>query len=206
MLIKSIIYYTNYDIIKVKGKWLFLKKLLTIVFLFILLLCSEVKAETISWPYLNSNGVSLTENEYLFLDHMFYDGFHDVITADDYNKIFSEEITNGVINSNSTEYLSSNIYNPLATSHSTASKTLTISSSCSTNCLISIVANWKKSPVVRSYDLIGAYLSNVSLVGDITTIARNSTGTKYSSGTVQSINGFGESVLLLSSGSDMKIT
>ena len=137
---------------------------------------------------------------------MFYDGFHDVVTADDYSKIFLEDITNGVISSNSVDYLSGNIYSPLATSHSTASKTLTISSSCSTNCLISIVAIWKKSPVVRSYDLMGAYLSNVSLVGDITTIARNSTGTNYSSGTVQSVNGFGESVLLLSSGSDMKIT
>ena len=122
----------------------------------------SVKAE--SYYYINDNGVTFTKNEYDFITEMYYDGYQAYMTEED------KAVFNGVKmvpeNVESVEYVEKEAFvpgviSPKATSHETASKLLKISKSNGTNPTIAISCSWKKSPNVRSYDLIGAYLNGV---------------------------------------------
>ena len=93
-----------------------------------------------------------------------------------------------------------------AVTHETTSKVLTIKSACVTNCLITVTAEWKTSPKVRSYDVIGAYLDGISLKVAPQTYVENSSACSTSSEIVESSNGFGVSIKLISNGSNMVVT
>lgn len=154
--------------------------------------------------YTNDNNVSLTEREYNFISNLFYDGFQNVMSQNDYDNIFwNENIINNEIFSNN--YDESHNIIPYAASHETTSKILTIKSSCDLECTVTITAEWKTSPKVRSYDVIGAYLEGVNLTFSPITYAEGASETSYSSEIVQFNNGFGVSVKLPSSGSKMKV-
>ena len=105
--------------------------------------------------YKNKNGILLNENEYKFFKDFYTENYIDYITEDIYNDF----LNNGFFDKKvfSTEYNGSNLLTRGAV-HETNSKLIRMSKVCSSHCKISIVAKWKKSPVVRSYDLIGVYL------------------------------------------------
>ncbi|MBQ7030849.1 MAG: hypothetical protein IJN13_00560 [Bacilli bacterium] len=153
--------------------------------------------------YVNENNVALTKEEYEFITDMFFDGYQKSLTLDDYNNIF---IDDKVIDSEITsQTLILNNYSR-ATFHESPSKYFTIAKSCTSNCLITLVAEWKKNPNVRSYDVIGAYFENVSLESSPITTATNSSSTNSSSEMVSNQNGFGVSVKLPTGGNNMVVS
>lgn len=173
--------------------------------LMLLLFCVEkVNAATDDIWYTNDNGISFSKLEYDFISEFYYDGFQDYIDYELYNVIF---IDNDVVYSDIDIVGNSNYIMPFSNFYQTVSKKLYISSSCTSSCLISISVEWLKSPIVRSYDVIGAYLKGVSLSTIPRTKVINSTDSK----TISTYNldgagrGFGASIMLLPNGNDMKI-
>ena len=134
------------------------KIILPIILSLVVFTSSNVKA--LENNYINDNGVILTQEEYSIVSKLFYEGYQKFITKNDYNNIFNfdnnTKLTENIIEKKIINYDKN--YMPLSSSHSSSSKSITISKACTSSCFITIVAEWKKSPNVRSYDLIGAYL------------------------------------------------
>lgn len=177
--------------------------LLVIIMLFACHL--NVNAEE-SIYYTNPNGVELTREEYLFLQSFFFERYPEIMTEDDYNEFVTLDLMNGEFQTVSSEIPGTfgNVNLPQGSYYSTANKSITISSVCSSNCYVSITADWKNSPSVRSYDVIGAYLSGVSLVAHNHTYVSTSSGYSTYNNLKTASNGIGNSVLLLS-GSGVEI-
>lgn len=175
-----------------------------IIFLLLLIIpFMSVKAE--EFNFTNENNVSLTQEEYNFIINMFYDGYQNIITETDYNNIFEDhEIVKASIEKNEIE----NYDFIRATYHETQSKKFAISKACTSDCLITLVANWKKNPTIRSYDVIGAYLDGTSLISTFapTTSAVNTASSNHSNEIITTSNGFGVSVKLPTGGDGMTVS
>lgn len=138
-------------------------KKLSIAILFILsFICVDVDAEAF---YINKNGVEFTEREYSFISDFYFEGYQDYMTISDYEEFISSNIINGDINIQEEYDYDFNALRPYySSSHETPSKILKLSSSCSEDCTINVTLTWKKIPSTNSYDLIGAYFENISLL------------------------------------------
>lgn len=141
--------------------------------------------------YSNVNNVELTKEEYDFLSKMYWDGYQAIMTKEDYNYFVQSNMINGVFDSK--------IYNynlARGVSHTTSSKNLKISKSCTSGCDISVVLTWLVNPTIRSYDVVGAYFDGVSLIrmGD-TKVVSSSSVNSFSLNN-QSNNGIGASIKL----------
>ena len=150
--------------------------------------------------YKNDNDVLLTKEEYEFISYMFWDGAQDLMTQEDYSKFIESNIINGE--------LGSNIYYQTSTRATTvndANRTLKIVKSCSTTCFISVTLTWKNSPAVRSYEVIGAYLSGTSLSNTPTTTVTSTSGTTNSNNIKNFSNGFGVSIALPTYGESLVV-
>ena len=170
-----------------------MKKLLNVVLVALCIFCIEnVSAKEQEVYYTNDNGVVLTKAEYDFLTKMYWDGFQKTMSKEEYDFYKEGNYFDGEVESKI-------VYDtPLARGefHSTQNKSIRISKSCNTTCAISITAHWINNPVVRSYDVIGAYLYNTSKVGSIGTQAISNSGSNQASISNIQANGFGSSVLL----------
>ncbi len=158
-------------------------------------LITNVKAEANF--FVNDNGVHFTKCEYEYISKLVWDGFQDVMTMNDFSSIF-----NYVSCENEIERNNSSI-STFGLTHTTQNKSLNISKSCtSSNCVITTTLDWINSPNVRSYDVIGAYLDGTNLVNsNVITYVNNTASTEIKS----SNNGFGVSIKLPSSGSEVKL-
>ncbi len=152
--------------------------------------------------YTNEKGVSFTKEEYEFLSMMYWEGSQDLLSEDDYNKFIKSDIMNGTINIKEIKDNNIVLY---GTSINDGSKSLKIASSCSSNCYVSLTTNWTASPSIRSYDVIGAYLENTSLVNDVSTTVSSTSGTRSSQEIKKFNNGFGVSISLPISGSSIVV-
>lgn len=148
--------------------------------------------------YTNKYNVEFTKEEYNFLSQFYWEGCQDLMNKDDYERFIESNIMNGEI-----ETVFLDPVSMYSSSISTTKKTLKISKSCSTNCAISVTATWKEMPVTRSYDVIGAYLENTSLVSTPVTSTVSSTQSDFSNEIMKHANGFGVSIKLPSSGSNV---
>lgn len=136
-----------------------MKKIFYILICLGMLLTTNVFAE--SNFYQNKYGVSFTENEYDFISKVYFDGYQNFMTQDDYNEFVSSDIMN---NYNKTIQITQNSNSRAI--HETSAKILKMSSSCgSSTCTIITTLTWKREPVVKSYDLIGAFLNNTTSSG-----------------------------------------
>ena len=125
--------------------------------------------------YTNQYGVAFSENQYNYYSKMFWNGYQDLVTQDEFDYV--------------------NELQPLSTL-TEKSRTLTMNKSCSSQCYISLQASWNAKPNVKSYDVIGARVNGVSVVkiGNAYVIGDNFTKS-YSSPNTKN-NGFGYSVKL----------
>lgn len=140
--------------------------------------------------YTNENGVSFTENEYEFIRKMFWEGAENLFTQDDYIRFKESNIINGEFDVNYYYPIT-----PYATTITSKLRTLKITKSCSSDCLISVTASWNGNPLERSYDVIGARLANTNLINNnINTRAITNTNTNSSSEINKFSNGFGVSI------------
>ena len=164
-------------------------------------LVQNVKADN---SYYYSNGViNLTEKEYNYVIQFYGEDFLDTMTIDDYNWLLELDVNNNdyeinIINSINTN----NIVSPNSTVVTSNEKRVAISKTCATNyCSITTLVTWLAQPNIKSYDVIGARFWNTSLYNSsITTLVRTSSGTTTQSNYMNYTNGFGNSVLLPSSG------
>lgn len=177
-------------------------KLKFLLFMVAMLFCTTiVKAEIY---YTNESDVSFTKEEYNFITDMFYSGYQNIMNIDDYENIFENDTLKNEIKKITFEpYVNET---DRGTLHASASKKITISTSCSSTCLVVVNAIWTATPTVRSYDVIGAYLDGVELYNTPTTTVANSTGSSRSDELVEKNNGFGVSIKLLSSGDEMQVS
>lgn len=158
--------------------------------------------------YTNDNGVSLTEQEYNFFTNMYWDGFQEYVDSTLYNKyasmgLYDKEVHTSINNITSTNN-SSQTYGLI---HETTAKKLQLSYGCNgPACTMVTSLQWKGTPTIRSYDVIGALLD-----GNLTRISTPITKLYWSGSTitftdrVYSGDGFGCSVLLQNSSTNMSI-
>ena len=90
--------------------------------------------------------------------------------------------------------------------YETTAKKLQMSSTGGSYPVMVLSVTWKGSPNVRSYDLIGAYLSGTSLIGNASSTLTYSGGNVSPSATKYTGSGFGSSLLLPSSGSNIIVS
>ena len=162
---------------------------LAVSFLGLILTIKQVYANTIF--YENDNGVKLTQKEYDYISNLYWDGYQQYLTPNDYDvfkemNFFDKKIEKQTINL------------PISRSTSVTShmRTLSIAKSCNSNCVVSLVEAWNGTPTIKSYDVIGARISG----GEITNIMKTIvTGNNYSQSYndyQKNGNGFGVSVLV----------
>lgn len=163
-----------------------------LIFAFALLVSKNVYAQNDSY-YENSNGVIVTEKEYQFINDFYGSGYFENMSLGDYNWLQDLNINESEIEVKTIYDLNSS---SRATTHTSASKKLTIAKSCSSNCTIIVKCQWLKNPVVRSYDVIGARLSGTEVISSITTKVTSNDGTEYFSNLKTLSSGFGVSVQL----------
>ncbi len=143
--------------------------------------------------YTNSNGVKFDEKQYNYFSQMFWDGYQNLVTQEEFNYINNLDLFNSSIE---TKHIILYEQSLLRASLTEKSRTLTMNKSCSSQCYISLSATWNADPTIKSYDLIGARLKNVSLVrvGKAYVLGTDYTQS-YSTPDIKD-NGFGYSVKL----------
>lgn len=146
--------------------------------------------------YINSNNVSFTRDEYDFISNFIWNGYQDYMTESNFNYIFGHGISpESFIEESNYEELGEIAL--LSTTHSSASKTISIRKACSSSqCLISVVAEWKTIANVRSYDVMGAYLDGTNLIYAPETYIVSENGLEYSNEIKYDLHGFGVSFKL----------
>ena len=152
--------------------------------------------------YVNENNVSFTKEQYDYFTVMFYDGYQDFITQEEFNSYEGLEMKKEDVK---VKYF--NEIMPLSTIHETTAKQLKISTSKSSSfAKVAVVLTWKNNPTVRSYDLMGAYLEDIELHGNVTTKVSYSNST-FNSNEIQNFyNGFGVSIKLPSTGNNIVVS
>lgn len=155
--------------------------------------------------YTNSHGVSLTEEQYNFLTELHFDGYQDYITEATHNKylsmgLYDEKVTKEVIEDFDDTGDSLN-----GTLHETTAKRLELAYACGGNyCTMATTAEWKGTPRIISYDVIGSYL-----YGNLTRLSTPITYLYWSGNTIEftdrvySGNGYGCTALLQNSSKNM---
>lgn len=179
--------------------------LVLVISLFVSMITVNAKAY-----YVNDNGVTFTKDEYDFFTAMYYDGYQAVMTQNDFDR-FNDIVKDASLvetkeYDESKEFITSGSQTR-GTSHETNAKRLKISKGGSSAYpMMSIVLTWKTNPTVRSYDLIGARLSGTSLASGISSNLTYSGGSISPSSTKSLSNGFGASIKLPSSGTNIVAT
>lgn len=158
--------------------------------------------------YTNEYGVNFTKEEYDFFSEMYYDGYQKYMTQED-RKIFNgiELKPENVTKNSYIDYTKdAKAISIKGNYHETQAKILTINKAGTINPVISIIAQWKYAPNVRSYDLIGAYFSGVSIASGITSKITYTGGTIYQAADVTASNGFGSVLKLPTNGADIVVS
>ena len=157
--------------------------------------------------YMNGYGVEFTEEQYNYFTDMFWDGYQDYVTQDDFDQVLEFGLFDSRVETASVVHT----YDPenyiLGSQVTEKSRTLKISESCGAYCLMALTATWNYAPTVRSYDVMGARFSGTSIYQYNNTYVYSSNGTT----TVPTSNrqtfdtGFGITTQLPSSGSNLKV-
>jgi hypothetical protein len=167
------------------------KKLYSVLLVLLVISLIYVDVDAREEVFTNNNGVSFSEDEYSFLQQFYWDSYPNEMTLEEYD----EFINSGMLDFGvETVYLeeSAQVY---STSISTTNKSLKISKSCSSSyCKISTTLTWINYPKINSYDVIGARLSETSLLDEPKTTIVSSNQTSYSTDTLKFTNGFGTSI------------
>ena len=173
----------------------------TIMLLGVFGVMTTANAETY---YKNDKGVEFTEKEYRFFTKMFYDGYQRLMTQEMFDSYDKDYMDENLVES--TE-ITSPFVNPIGGLVDTPSKTLRMTvTKTPTFATIGVTVVWKGSPAMRSYDVMGAYLSGVSLKTEAITTVDYSTGGFFAEDIKTESNGFGVTIKLPDSGTNITLT
>lgn len=158
--------------------------------------------------YTNENGVSMTEEQYNFLGELYFDGYQEYITQDKFNKYLTMGLYDEKVIKKETEDFETGVESPQALIHETTAKKLTLAYACSGKyCTMVTTLEWKGTPKVISYDVIGSYL-----YGDISRVITPTTILYWSGEAIEYTdrvyygNGYGCTALLQNSSTAMTIS
>lgn len=157
--------------------------------------------------YTNENGVSMTEEQYKFFGELYFDGYQQYVTQDKFNKYLTLGLYDQKIVKKETEDFETGVESPQALIHETTAKKLTLAYVCSGKyCSMITSLQWKGTPKVISYDVIGSYLyGDISRLGSPTTYLYWSGQAIEYTDRVYSGNGYGCTALLQNSSTAMQI-
>lgn len=157
--------------------------------------------------YTNSHGVSLTEEQYNFLGELHFDGYQDYITEATHNKYLSMGLYDEKVNKQVVEDFDDSGITPNGQIHETTAKKLQLAYACDDGeCTMVTTLQWKGTPKIISYDVIGAYLyGNLTRTSTPMTLLYWSGQTIEFTDRVYSGNGFGCTALLQNSSVNMTI-
>lgn len=182
--------------------------ILSLVMIFVLGISINVYAEDVY--YTTPNGIELTREEYDFLTDFYGAGYLNVMSQDQYDEFVELDLMNSDVTIKKSTAPSTilirpgNVSSPQSNSTSTQAKTLQIGAAClPTKCIISLVNTWHVEPSVTSWDVIGTYLDDVTLLSYSHTYVSTSNTTLYYDNRVYDTNGFGNSVKLPDYGTNM---
>ena len=164
----------------------------------------EVMALSKERYFENENGVSFSKNEYDFISKMYWDGYQSFMTKEEYMEFKILGMMNEQVETKSLDYSKIGLL-PLGTSITDASRTLKISKTCTSSCVLTVTLTWIQDPNVRSYDVMGAYLDGTALIGSPSTTIVVGNKRSVVSDLTKTTNGIGSS-FKLPSGSNLKIT
>lgn len=177
----------------------------------VILLSGIINANADEIYYTNNNNVSMTKAEYDYFGELYFEGYQEYVTTSEYNKFKTRNYFEGTIQK--VEYDESitgtpeNHMMPRATIHETNAKKLTIAAGCAGGiCTMVTTLQWKGTPRVKSYDVIGALLyNNITLLDEPITRLYYSGGTISYSDEKYSGDGFGTSVKLRESTTNIRV-
>lgn len=158
--------------------------------------------------YTNENGVNMTEEQYNFFGELYFDGYQEYVTQDKFNKYLTLGLYDEKVIKKETEDFETGVESPQALIHETTAKKLTLAYACSGKyCTMVTALQWKGTPKVISYDVIGSYLyGNISRMDTPTTILHWSGEAIEYTDRVYSGNGYGCTALLQNSSTVMRIS
>ena len=146
-----------------------MKKIILVLLMSIIgINCLNVSSKEKEHYYTNEHGVNFTQEEYTFLTKLYWEEYPRIMTQKEYNNFKELNILGQVITIKTIEE-DDNKKNTKSSFYETGSKKLKIATTCSSNCFNSITLTWKTNPTIRSYDVIGACFSGVSLLNTPTT-------------------------------------
>ena len=162
--------------------------------------CKNVRALE---SYQNKNGVNVTQKEFNFIKEFYGDDYFDEMTLEGYEWLADLNINNSNVDIKKSE-------TPFISTYSTSltylNKQIIIAKTCSVNCTILVKVNWLQTPAIKSYDVIGARLQSTALVGNnVFTRVFSTSGTSYYTSRDLFDNGFGTSISLQNTGSNINI-
>lgn len=142
--------------------------------------------------YLNAQGVEFNQKQYNYVISLFGNDYFDDISQEDFDKLSELNLFNKEIVSVSDYDQSKHVNMRNLTQNG---RTLKLSKSCSTQCVVVIKATWNVNATVKSYDVIGARMINASVNNYGTTIVKGTGYSKTYSSPQIFTNGFGYSGL-----------
>ena len=171
-----------------------------------MIITGKVNAEEVFFE--NSNGITFTKEQYDFFGKVFFDGYQENITKEIWNLYADKEMkeSNVEVSILDESNISSKYARTKGTSIETQAKILKIAKVNGAFPTISITAQWKYSPNIKSYDIIGAYLSGVTMRSSQTSLISYTGGTIYPTDTVSASNGFGSILKLPTNGSNIVVS
>ena len=184
-----------------------MKKVLMLLLVAITILGISTNVYAEDAYYTTQNGIELTRDEYEFLTTFYWPGYPDVMTRAQYDEFVELDLVNSDVTIKTSNDMQSGfvgpINNPQGTTSTTQGKTVQIGKAClPTKCIMSLVATWHTQPAITSWDVIGAYFHNVSLISHSHTYVSTDSYTYYFDNLQTATNGFGNSVLLPENGTN----
>lgn len=158
---------------------------------FTIILCFLVKSVSASEIYINSNGVKITTTEKKFITNFFGEDYLELITQEEFDQYKDYFQDSSKIQKNS-----------IILRATDPKKALTITKvSQDSKTLISIKNIWNATPIVKSYDVIGARFEGVTLISTPVVRITNSNFADNIT-TIKKMNGFG-SIIQLKNGNSI---
>lgn len=139
-------------------------------------------------------GVILSKQEYEFILNMYWDGYQEYLTLEDYNEFKSMDLFNRPIEKATKEI--ADVPSTRGASVTSHLRTLTIAKSCSDNCVLSLVTKWNGTPTIKSHDVFGARVTGTSITNIKNALVSGDNYGKTYSNPKSYSNGFGFSVLV----------
>ncbi len=166
---------------------------------FLMLFCTPIV--NASSYYVNDYGVEFTEKQYNYISNLFYDGYQNDMTQEEFDRILNANLfEQPIVVVEPFEPIQINIGNNINSEsvYQNGRTTKIVKSCTSSECLVTVTATWSLTPTINSWDVIGFRLTS-GTINNIGTAKVTGTGYAQSypvSNAQQSGNGFGHSVLL----------